>query len=394
MIQSRDFSIQALITGMLAAFAGFAGSFAVVVQGLVAVGASAEQSGSALMALCIGMGLCGILLSAWLRMPISVAWSTPGAAMLGGSVAHQGGFETAVGAFLICGGLLVLAGFWKPLTRLVRAIPVALASAMLAGVLFGLCLAPVQAVAEYPQWGLPIVVAWLIGLKIDKLLAVPLALLTFLILMFFFMDLSAELSSLFQTASLTRLEFISPAFSISSVLSIALPLFVVTMASQNIPGMGVLQANNYHPDAGRLFSVTGFFSVLTAPFGGHAINLAAITAALCAGEEAHKNPARRYWSAIVTGVCYLLIALFAGFITRLVTLAPSVLIQAVAGLALVSACSGAMVLAFEKAEYRTASAVTFLVTASGLSFAGISGAFWGLFAGWLVLAMHVDRNAH
>lgn len=380
----KDISISAIVTGALAALVGFTSSFAVILQGLTSVGASTEQAASAVMALCVTMGLCAILLSSIYRMPISIAWSTPGAAMLAGSSTIDGGFSAAVGAFLICSVLLTLAGFWKPLTRIVAAIPTALASAMLGGILFGLCLAPVKAVAEFPLFALPIFIAWLLAGRVHKLLAVPTALLAFFIVLFFFVDISLGLSTLQEQSMFTKLIWVTPTFSISAAVGIALPLFIVTMASQNIPGMGVLNANDYQPDSGKLFATTGVFSFLSAPFGGHAVNLAAITAAMCAGEDAQADSNKRYWSAIVAGASYLLIAAFAGVIIKLVTLAPPILIQAVAGLALISACAGALVSAFEKVEHREAAAVTFFITASGLAFFGISGAFWGLLSGWLV----------
>jgi len=386
----KDFSISTGITGVLAALVGFTGSFAVVLQGLTNVGASTAQTASALMALSITMGVCGIVLSIVYRMPISTAWSTPGAAMLAGTSAIEGGFPAAVGAFIVCALLLTLAGFWKPLSRLVAAIPTALASAMLAGILFGLCLAPVKAVAEFPMYALPIFIAWLLAGKVHKLLAVPVALLTFFVILFFFMDVSAGLDALRSDSIVTSLIFVKPSFSVAAIVGIAIPLFIVTMASQNIPGMGVLNANNYQPPSGKLFATTGAFSILSAPFGGHAINLAAITAAMCAGEDAQPDSRRRYWSAIVAGLSYLVIAAFAGVITKLVTLAPPILIQAVAGLALISACAGALVAAFEKAQHREAAAVTFFITASGLAFFGISGAFWGLLCGWAVY--HLQKN--
>jgi len=381
----KDISLPAIVTGALAALVGFTGSFAVVVQGLTSVGASTEQTASALMALCFTMGLCGVLLSTFYKMPISIAWSTPGAAMLTGSASIVGGFNAAVGAFLVCAALLTLVGFWKPLSRMVSAIPTSLASAMLAGILFGLCLAPVKAVAEYPMFALPIFFVWLLAGKIHKLLAVPAALLTFFVILFFFIDVPDGFSSLTQESILTKLVWVTPEFSVGATIGIAIPLFIVTMASQNIPGMGVLRANDYHPDSRPLFAMTGIFSLLSAPFGGHAVNLAAITAAMCAGPEAQADSRKRYWSAIVAGLCYMVFALFAGAITKLVTLAPPILIQAVAGLALIGACAGALVAAFELASQREAAAITFFISASGVTFGGVSGAFWGLIFGWLVL---------
>jgi benzoate membrane transport protein len=183
------------------------------------------------------------------------------------------------------------------------------------------------------------------------------------------------------------MELFRPVFSFPGLVSIALPLFIVTMASQNIPGIAVLKVNDYDPKPGRLFAVTGLFSLLSAPFGGHAVNLAAITAAMCAGQDAHADPARRYWAAVVAGLVYIVLGLLAGVVTAFVALAPPILIEAVAGLALVGAFSGSAMAAFQRTDTREAAAITFLITASGVTFAGISGAFWGLVAGGLMLAM-------
>ena len=217
---------------------------------------------------------------------------------------------------------------------------------MLAGVLFGLCLAPARAIGEFP----------------------------------------AE--------ALTRPVFVMPEFTAGAAIGIGLPLFIVTMASQNIPGMAVLSANNYYPDGGRLFSLTGFFSLLAAPFGGHAVNLAAITAAMCAGEDADPDPKRSYWAAAVSGFFYILFGLVAAAATTFIAAAPPVLIEAVAGLALIGAFSNSVMAATRDAETREAAVLTFLVTASGLSFFGVAGAFWGLIAGGDFMAlMRFRRNS-
>jgi len=372
-----SFSLQALATGVLAAFVGFASSFAVIIQGLTAVGASPAEAASGLMALSVSMGLCAIYLSLKTRLPISVAWSTPGAALLATSGAPEGGFAAAVGAFLVTGGLIVLAGLWKPLGRWVAAIPAPLANAMLAGVLLGLCLAPVKAVAAAPMLGLAIVVAWALVAKIHRLFAVPAAVLVAFVLIAATQSVvPAESQSLWPLPIL-----VTPTFSIGAVIGIALPLFIVTMASQNIPGMAVLNVNGYRPAPGPLFRTTGIFSLAAAPFGAHAINLAAITAALCAGPDAHPDSARRWWAAAVAGVTYILFGLLAGAATAFISASPPILIEAVAGLALLGAFGSALVGAMAEPQDREAAIVTFLVTASGLTFLGISGAFWGLVAG-------------
>ncbi len=373
--------------GLLTAFVGFASSFAVVLHGLTGVGATEAQAASGLMALSVSMGVCAIVLSLTTRLPVSIAWSTPGAALLASSGAVAGGFNTAVGGFLICGALIVIAGLWKPLGRAVAAIPAALANAMLAGVLIGLCFAPVKAIAFNPLLGLPIVAAWVVVGSINRLFAVPAALLAFVLVLAFGVEMPADAMARLSATLVPHIEWVTPAFTVAGLVSIALPLFIVTMASQNIPGIAVLKVNGYEPQPGPLFATTGVFSILSAPFGGHAVNLAAITAAMCAGEDAHRDPARRYWSAIVAGAGYIIFGLLAATVTAFVSLAPPILIQAVAGLALISAFAGSAMAAFKEADGREAAAVTFLVTASGVSFAGVSGAFWGLLAGGLMLAL-------
>ncbi|MDX0594869.1 benzoate/H(+) symporter BenE family transporter [Sinorhizobium medicae] len=383
----RDFSIQSLFMGVLVAFVGFASSFAVVLHGITGVGASEAQAASGLMALSISMGICAVIVSAVTRLPVSIAWSTPGAALLASSGAVEGGFNAAVGAFLVCGLLIVIAGLWKPLGRIVSAIPAALANAMLAGVLLSLCFAPVKAVAFNPFFGLPIVLAWAVVGSVNRLYAVPAALVAFVLVVGFGVDMPDGALAGLSAALVPKPEVVSPTFSASALVSIAIPLFIVTMASQNIPGIAVLKVNDYHPDPGPLFAATGLFSLLSAPFGGHAVNLAAITAAMCAGSDSHPDRTRRYWSAIIAGFAYVVFGLLAGAVTTFVSLAPSVLIEAVAGLALIGAFSSSAVAAFTEAERREAAAITFLVTASGVGFAGVSGAFWGLAAGGLILAL-------
>lgn len=377
------FSIQAVAAGMLAAFVGFASTFAVIVQGLIAVGASQEEAASGLMALSISMGGCAIWLSLRMRLPISVAWSTPGGALLATSGTVEGGFAAAVGAFVVCGMLIVVAGLWRPLGRWVAAIPAPLANAMLAGVLLGLCLAPVKAVAQTPALGLTIVLVWALVARFRRLYAAPVAVLVTAVLIV----ASTHVDSAAMGSLLPLPVLVTPRFTFAAIIGIALPLFIVTMASQNIPGMAVLGVNGYRPAPGRLFTTTGVFSLLAAPFGGHAVNLAAITAAICAGPDAHPDPSRRYWAAVVGGIGYVLFGLTATAAIAFINAAPPILIQAVAGLALLGAFGGSMMAAVSAPKDREAAIITFLVTASGITFAGISGAFWGLLAGGAVMAL-------
>jgi benzoate membrane transport protein len=312
-----------------------------------------------------------------------VAWSTPGAALLASSGALPGGFPAAVGAFLVAGLLIVIAGLWKPLGKAVAAIPAPLANAMLAGVLLGLCLAPVKAVKADPLLGLPIVITWAVVARFRRVLAVPAAVIVAVGLI----AATTEIPPGLAAALVPRPVLVTPTLSLSAVIGIAVPLFIVTMASQNIPGMAVLNVNGYRPDLGPLLRGTGVFTLLAAPFGGHAVNLAAITAALCAGPDAHPDPARRWWAAATSGAAYIVIGLLSGAATAFIAASPPILIEAVAGLALLGAFGAAVAGAVAVPEHREAAVITFVVTASGIAFAGISGAFWGLLAGGAVMAL-------
>jgi len=254
-------------------------------------------------------------------------------------------------------------------------------------VLIGLCFAPVKAIAFNPWFGLPIVIAYFLGGAVNRLAAIPAALVAFVLVIAFGVDIPDGALAGVWHAIVPAPVLVMPQFTVAGLVSVALPLFIITMASQNIPGIAVLRVNGYEPVPGPLFTMTGIFSLLSAPFGGHAVNLAAITAAMCAGEDAHKDPARRYWAAVIAAIGYIVIGLAAGAVTAFVALSPTILIEAVGGLALIGAFSGSAMAAFKEIETREAASVTFLVTASGVSFAGISGAFWGLLAGGVVMGL-------
>ncbi len=369
---------QTVFAGLLAAFVGFASSFAVVLHGLAGAGASAAQAASGLMALCVAQGVCGVWLSARTRMPVSMAWSTPGAALLATSGAVPGGFPAAVGAFLMAAVLVVVAGSWRPLGRAVASIPASLGNAMLAGVLLGLCLAPVRGVAQMPGPALAVVATWAVCGRIHRLLAVPGAVAVTLVLV------ALRTGAAPAGPLLPQPILVWPAFTLAGLVGVAVPLFIVTMASQNIPGIAVLGVNGFRPQPGPLLRATGVFSLLAAPLGGHAVNLAAITAALCAGPDAHPDPAQRWKASAVNGAAYVLLGPLAAAVTGFASAAP-LLIGTVAGLALLGALGGALHGATAVPEEREAALVTFLVAGSGVGFGGVSGAFWGLLAGGALL---------
>ncbi|CAN0582572.1 unnamed protein product, partial [Ectocarpus sp. 12 AP-2014] len=229
--------------------------------------------------------------------------------------------------------------------------------------------------------------AWIIGGRINRFLGVPAALLAFILVVVFGVDFPPDWQAGIAASLLPAPVVIVPTFSLSALFGMALPLFIVTMASQNVPGLAVLKANGYTTKTGPLLTATGIFSVLSAPFAGISSNLAAITAAMLAGEEAGPDSDKRYWGTVICGVAYCLFGLFAGVVIAFVSLAPSILIEAVAGLALISAFGAAALNAFKVEEERPAAAVTFLAAASGMTILGISGAFWGLIAGGIMLAL-------
>lgn len=373
----RGFSARAAGAGALASFVGFASTFTLIVNALTNVGATRAQAASGLMAVSIVMGLAGIVLSYRTKMPVSVAWSTPGAALLLGLGAVKGGYPAAVGALALTGVLLTLAGLWKPLGRAISRIPLPIANAMLAGIILNLCVAPVHALAQYPLIVAPILLVWVVMMRIRKILAVPCAAVATLVAIAFV----AKTGGAGAAGMLPHLALVAPVFSVSTMMSVAVPLFIVTMASQNIPGVAVLNVNGYRPEASRLFAATGLCSLLAAPFGAPPIGLAAITAALCAGEEAGPDESRRYWAGIVCGAAYIVYGLAASAATLFIAVAPPIIIEAVAGLALMNALGGALLNALTDKDAREAAILTFLVTIAGHAFLGIGGAFWGLLTG-------------
>ncbi|MGY0790303.1 benzoate/H(+) symporter BenE family transporter [Azospirillum argentinense] len=381
---STGLSLRAVGAGLLAALVGYASSVAVVIHGLTAVGAGTEQVVSGLVLLGFAMGLTAMGLSLHRRKPISIAWTTPGMALLATTGAVEGGFAAAVGAFVVTGVLIVLAGLWSPLGRWIAAIPKPLANGMLAGILLKLCFAPFLAVSQAPGMALLVLATWAVVGRVARLYAVPAAVAVALGAMALDSSGGAALSG----ALWPGVTFVQPVFTWEAMVGIALPLFVVTMASQNIPGLAVLATYNYAPPTRPIFLATGAASALTALGGAPTVNLAAITAALCASPDADPNPARRWQAAFVSGVGYILFAGLAGVTAVMVTRSPPILIEAVAGLALVGAFGSALMGAVQVEANRTAALVTMLVTASGLSFAGVGSAFWGLLLGGAVHLLH------
>ncbi|KAA2215038.1 benzoate/H(+) symporter BenE family transporter [Teichococcus oryzae] len=367
--------VQPIVAGMLAAVVGFASTFAVVLHGFSSMGATPGQAASGLTALCLAQGLLSVGLSLRRRMPIVLAWSTPGSALLASTGMPEGGFAVATGAFLVAGLLILLAGLWRPFGRAVSAIPPVLANAMLAGVLLEICLAPMRAVGVMPALALPVVLAWAVTWRFARLYAVPAAVAVAALLIL----LATPLPALGDVAP--HLEWVLPQAEIGAAIGIGLPLFLVTMASQNVPGLAVLHSQGYRPQPGPIFAVTGAASALIAPLGAHSVNLAAITAALCAGPDAHPETGRRWVAAVSAGLTYVLLGLGTAFAAAFIAASPPLLITAVAGLALLGSLGSALMAAMANERDRLAATLTFATTASGLALFGIGAAFWGLLAG-------------
>ncbi|MFK4852734.1 benzoate/H(+) symporter BenE family transporter [Microbacterium sp. ZW T6_19] len=380
-----------ITAGVVTALVGFTSSFAVVLTGLSAVGATPAQAASGLLAVCLTMGVACVVLAWRYRMPITVAWSTPGAALLAATGAVEGGWSAAVGAFLLTGALILLTALWPALGALIARIPPSIAQAMLAGVLLPLCLAPITGLVENPWGVVPVVLTWLVFARLAPRWAVPLA----------FVAASVVVAiSLVQTGSpvdpallLPRIELTAPTFSLGAAVGIALPLFIVTMASQNVPGIAIMRSFGYEVPWRPAMLVTGLGTALGATAGGHAINLAAISAALAAAPDADPDPKRRWIAGVSTGVSYLVLGGFSAAFAALVLLAPQAVIPAVAGLALFAAFGSAVQQAIDDPGERLPAVATFLVAASGIAVLGVSAAFWALVAGLLVRAvLHAGKR--
>ncbi|GGC83017.1 benzoate/H(+) symporter BenE family transporter [Vreelandella lutescens] len=376
----RDISLSTVIAGFVAVVIGYTSSAAIIFQAAAAAGASTAQISSWLWALGIGMGMTSLGLSLRYRMPLLTAWSTPGAAFLATSLPGIP-IEEAIGAFLFSALLITLCGVTGLFERLMRHIPSAIASAMLAGILlrFGLDLFNVM---EH-QWLLPLTMlaAWVAGRRLWPTLAVPGVLMTGVAIAV----LQGQISTQGIPLAPTLPVFTDPVFNPMTLLSIGVPLFVITMATQNLPGVAVLRAAGYRPNSSPLIAWTGGATLLLAPFGGYALNMAAISAAVCMGPDAHPNPQKRYTAGVAAGVFYIAMGVFGATVTGIFNALPSILVMALAGIALLGTLGGGLAGAFEKSEQRDAAIVTFLLTGSGITLLGIGGAFWGLVAGLAVL---------
>ena len=378
----KDLSPSSVVAGFVAVLVGYTSSVVIVFQAAAALGATPAQTTSWLWALGLGMGLTSAGLSLWTRQPVLTAWSTPGAALL--VTAGVGvPMAEAIGAFLVCGLLITLAGATGVFARVMDRLPQSLAAALLAGVLARFAFDAFLSARSAPLLFGVMFAAWLLGRLAWPRFTVPGVLAA-----------GVAVAAAQGALDFSRVElawavpvFTAPQFSLASVIGIALPLFVVTMASQNLPGVAAQRAAGYDTPVSPVITTTGVATLVLAPFGGYALNLAAITAAICMGPEASEDPKRRYTAAVMAGVFYIALGLGAGAVVGLLAALPRELVLTVAGLALLSTIAGALASATRDDGARDAAVVTFLVTASGVVLAGIGSAFWGVVAGALVLAV-------
>ncbi|MDR6764744.1 benzoate membrane transport protein [Acidovorax delafieldii] len=386
----KDLSLSTAVAGFVAVLVGFTSSVAIVFQAAQAFGATPAQITSWMWALGLGMGLCSLVPSLILRQPVMVAWSTPGAAVLA-TAGLAGGFSMgeAIGAFMISALLITLAGVTGWFERVMNRIPMEIAAALLAGVLarFGL-----QAFAA-AQTALPLVLLMLMVYLVSRRLAARYAVVITLAMAVVFVATQGQMAWSAVQLELALPVFTAPQFSVAAAVSLAIPLFVVTMASQNLPGVAVIRASGYDLPISRLITLTGLATLVLAPFGAFALNFSAITAAMCMGPEAHADRNRRYTAAVACGAIYVAIGLFGAVITGLLTAFPKELVVAIAGLALLGTIGNGLAAALRDESHREAALITFLVTLSGVVIVGVGSAFWGVGAGSIALFVQQYRRS-
>lgn len=370
-----------LFSALVAVFVGFAASVAVVLAAAQALGATPAQTVSWIAGLALAKGAAGLWLSWRHRIPIICAWSTPGAALIAASSGLD--MAAAVGAFLLAAALMMLTAAFRPLGALIEKIPMPIAAAMLAGVIFRFVVAVFDEMRVSPGLVLPLLAVFLLARLINPFLGVIAALGVGIVLSF-----AAGLAT-WPTGglALSGLEFVTPRFDTAAMLGIGIPLYLVTMAAQNLPGFAVLRAAGYQPPVPACLFVTGLTSFLTAPFGAHMVNMAAISASICTGPDTHPDPAQRWKAGILYGLLWLAIAATAGLLLALILAMPKALIVAVAGLGLVGSLTGALTQATASDAHRFAAIVAFAVAASSLTLFGVGSAFWSLVAGLGVLTL-------
>ncbi|MFK3858086.1 benzoate/H(+) symporter BenE family transporter [Pseudoalteromonas rhizosphaerae] len=369
-----------LTAGLVAVIIGFTSSIALIYQVVIVLGGTAELVASWVLMLGLAMGVTSIGLSYYYKIPILIAWSTTGAALL--ITSAQGySLNQAVGAFMFSALLVFISGITGWFEKIMQRIPSQIACAMLSGVLVTFGIDVFNFMGEKPL----LIGAMVLVYLVCKRLMPRFSMLMVLIAGFVMAGVTGQIDTSSWQWKMSEFAFIAPEFNLQAMISIGIPLYIVTMTSQNLPGIAVLKAHNYPAPISAALNVTGFSNILIAPFGGYAINLAAITAAICMSEDADSDPKKRYWASIAGGGFYILMAIGAATLVGLVASLPQALILALAGIALFTTIASSLQQALSDSYYTEAAMITFLVTASDLTLFSIGSAFWGILLGALTL---------
>ncbi len=384
----KDCSLSAVVAGFIATMISYAGPLVIVFQAAESGGMPAELLSSWVWAISIGSGVLGIVLSLRYRVPVIIAWSAPGSALLVSMLPGISGGE-AVGAYVMANAIILLVGLSGAFDRIVGKLPAAISAAMLAGILFSFGTRLFTSLKDQPV----MVLAMFLSYLLVRRLAPRYAVMAVLLVGCAIAAGSGQLNAAALVIGFATPEWVTPEFTWHGLFNIALPLVMVALTGQFVPGVAVLRNAGYPTPASPIISASGLGSLLLAPFGCHGLTLAAITAAICTGREAHEDPAKRYVSGVVGGVFYLLLGIFGATLVSIFTALPKELIAALAGLALFGAIAGALAGSMAVPEDREAALITFLVTASGMSFLGLSAAFWGLIFGIVAHLLLTARRA-
>ncbi len=385
-----DFTLSTFVAGLIAVLVGYTSSAVIVFQAAAASGATSAEASSWLGILCVSMGLLTIVLSLKYKSPVMFAWSTPGAALLIGSLNGEA-LTDVVGAFVFSSLLIVFFGATGIFEKVMKKIPVGITSAMLAGILLHFALDVFTSMKSHTLLVLSMFIVYALGKRFFARFNIVVVLVVGMMIAW----LQGQMHFTPLEFGLMKPVFVIPTFNWQVLFSIGLPLFVVTMTSQNMTGLAVMKANHYKPDVSKLITYSGLTNLIIAPFGGYTLNLSALTAAICMGPEADPDPKKRYTAAISSGLIYIPVGLFSGAVVGLFNAFPKELIMAIAGLALMGTINNGLLSAVTHEEDREAAMITFFVTASGVTLFGIGAAFWGLVAGSLAtFIFKYKKEAH
>lgn len=383
----KDCSLSAVVAGMIATFISYAGPLVIIFHAAQSASLSPETLSSWVWAISIGSGVLGAVLSLRWRVPVVIAWSIPGSALLVTALPHTG-LNQAIGAYLVANLILLLIGLSGAFDRIIARLPGSIAAGMQAGILFSFGTEVFRALPVQPMLVLSMFVTYIVMRRAWPRYAVAAVLLVGGAITL----LGGHLRSEALVFALATPQWITPEFSLAAILNLSLPLVLVALTGQFMPGMAVLRNAGFNTPASPIISASALGAMLLAPFGCHGLNLAAVTASLCAGKEAHENPKRRYIAALSGSATYLVFGIAGATLVSLFAAFPAALIAALAGLALYGAISDALVRSLAEPKERDAGLFTFLVTASGVSFLGMLAAFWGLMFGLLAHFLIVARR--